>query len=202
MTTHRHTPAECKERRTDTTVDWETLYEEIGERVFRMLHRMVRDAELAHDLTHDAFLRMHRARRQFSHSGPLHAWAFRIAANVGRDALRRRDTRRKYVDESPARGRAAHAPSRRDLERLALAQALRDLSATQRTVLLLHDVDGYTHCEIAEMLSIAEGTSKARLSRARSAMRSSLSERRPPAGPIEIAQPAEMRATQDKGRKS
>ncbi len=175
MTDHREAPSCSQDLERGSSVDWEELYDDIGERVFRMLHRMVRDAEQASDLTHDAFLRMHQARRQFNHDGPLHAWAFRIAANVGRDALRRRRTQQKHVQSDTGVERPAPA-RRRDVERLSLTRALAQLEPSHRTVLLLHDVDGYTHREIAEMLSIAEGTSKARLSRARSTMRSVLSE--------------------------
>lgn len=159
-----------------SAVNWEELYDEIGERVFRLLHRMVRDAEEAADLTHDAFLRMHQARDQYDQHGPLHAWAFRIAANLGRDALRRRGTRQKYLQPEAGDEPTSSASRRRDVERLSLQRALTQLSPTHRTVLLLHDVDGYTHLEIGEMLAIPVGTSKARLSRARSAMRSVLSE--------------------------
>jgi RNA polymerase sigma-70 factor (ECF subfamily) len=57
---------------------------------------------------------------------------------------------------------------------MALEDALAALSHDHRTVVLLHDVDGYRHPEIAEMLDIAEGTSRARLSRARELLRVAL----------------------------
>lgn len=155
-----------------STVHWDRLYDEIGERLFRLLHRMLGDPDEASDLTHDAFVRIHQSRLQFAHRGPLHAWAFRIAANLGRDALRRRTTRRRYVQGELERDRAPG--TRHDVARISLGKALEKIDDPHRTVLLLHDVDGYTHPEIAEMLAIAVGTSKARLSRARRAMRSAL----------------------------
>lgn len=160
-----------------SAVQWELLYEELGERVFRLLHRMLGDPEEAADVTHDAFVRIHLSRRQFAERGPLHAWAFRIAANLGRDALRRRAVRRRALDAAHADGPTEHdAASTRGSgpQRLGLARALNQLDAAHRAVLLLHDVDGYTHKEIAEMLNVAVGTSKARLSRARGAVRSTL----------------------------
>lgn len=163
--------------RAGEAVRWEVLYDEIGERVFRMLHRMLGDPEEAADVAHEAFLRMHQSRAQFAGDGPLHAWAFRIAANLGRDALRRRSHRQRHavLEAREARDRAVGA--RRDVERLSLSTALDELDRGHRAVLLLHDVDGYTHAEIAEMLNVAVGTSKARLSRARRSMRAVLGRR-------------------------
>ncbi len=148
---------------------WESLYESLGERVFRLLHRLTGDSEEAADLTHDAFVRVHGALAQFDGRGSVEAWVFRIAANVGRDALRRRRVRAQHsrtVEDGLSLVTPAKAP-----RRLALDRALARLDEAHRMVLLLHDVDGYTHGEIAEMLEIAVGTSKARLSRARKTMR-------------------------------
>lgn len=155
-------------------VDWRALYEELGERVFRLLHRMTGDEQQAADLTHDAFVRVHESRAQYDGRGSLQAWVFRIAANIGRDALRSR-TLRGGLDaelEGAAAGRSASPPDhglRIDLER-----ALDAVGESHRVVLLLHDVDGYAHREIAEMLDVAVGTSKARLSRARAMLRDAM----------------------------
>ncbi len=58
--------------------------------------------------------------------------------------------------------------------RLAMRQALASIPDDHRVALLLHDVDGFNHREIAEMLDVAEGTSKARVSRARTMLREQL----------------------------
>ena len=159
-------------RARSSDLHWEALYEALGERVFRLLHRMMRDPEEAADLTHDAFVRIHGALRQYDGSGSVEAWVFRIAANVGRDALRRRQVRAAHSRtalEDQVRVTPAEAT-----RRLALERALARLDEQHRIVLLLHDVDGYTHPEIAEMLEMAVGTSRARLSRARRTMRAAL----------------------------
>jgi RNA polymerase sigma-70 factor (ECF subfamily) len=147
------------------------LYEALGERVFRMLHRMTGDDALAEDLTHDVFVRVHEARHQYAGRGPLVAWVFRIAGNVARDELRQRDKRSLRLAEV---AREQGGPDGDPALRLTLQAALADLDEGQRAVVLLHDVDGYTHAEIAEMLEIREGTSKARLSRAHQALRAAL----------------------------
>lgn len=148
--------------------DWQELYLLLGERVFRMLHRMMGDAETAADLAHDTFVRIHQCRDQYNGRGPIAGWVFRIAGNIGRDEIRKRATHAR-VEQLHAGISGPRAPLA-DL-RLSLQDALADLEPGHRAVVLLHDVDGYTHREIAEMLNIAEGTSKARLSRGRQALR-------------------------------
>lgn len=155
-------------------IDWQRLYDELGERVFRMLHRMTGDAHVAEDLTHDVFVRVHETRTQYDGRGPVAAWVFRIAANCARDALRRRTARARRLSLYTAPDRSEPT----DVElRLTLESALRRLDPAQRRVVLLHDVDGYSHAEIAEMLGIREGTSRVRLFRARAALRDALGNR-------------------------
>lgn len=154
-------------------VDWRELYVGMGERVFRMLHRMTGDPALAEDLTHDAFVRVHEARDQYDGRGPVAAWVFRIAANLARDELRRRTRRADALSAYPGRD-GQTAPVDSDL-RVSLQDALAELGPGYRHVVLLHDVDGYTHAEIAEMLGIREGTSRVRLTRARVLLRAALS---------------------------
>lgn len=150
---------------------WGTLYDRLGERVFRLLHRITGDRETALDLTHDTFVILATKGRQYTGRGSLNGWVFRIAANLARDRLRREKTRRAAAEQPPAPP-GGDAP---DAElRLVLDRAIAELTEEQRAVLLLYDVDRYTHPEIAEMLNIAEGTSKARLSRARARLRAAL----------------------------
>jgi RNA polymerase sigma-70 factor (ECF subfamily) len=160
-------------RETAARVDWRELYDTFGERVFRMLHRMTDDAALAEDLTHDVFLRVHHARDQYDGRGAVAAWLFRVAGNVARDELRRRAMRVKRM----ALYRRDEVTTGDPELRITLQVALDELESGHRAVVLLHDVDGYTHPEIAEMLDIREGTSRARLSRARQALRTSLGDR-------------------------
>lgn len=147
--------------------DWRVLYEALGERVFRLLHRMTGDPALAEDLTHDTFLRVHDGAHQFGARGDVAAWVYRIAGNLGRDELRRRATRERHLVLVPPAVSTA-----RDLDlTLTLQSALDQLDPEHRAVVLLHDVDGFSHAEIADMLDIAEGSSRARLSRARHVLR-------------------------------
>jgi RNA polymerase sigma-70 factor (ECF subfamily) len=151
---------------------WEALYDQLSERVFRFLYRLTRDTELAADLTHDTFVRVVERGHQYSGRGSLHGWVFTIARNLAHEG-RRRDSDRNYKVRTLLRPDGAEDPP--DIElRLVLQQAVADLSEEMRTALLLHDVDGCTHPQIAEMLDIPVGTSKARLSRARAQLRDKL----------------------------
>ncbi len=154
-----------------SSVDWSVLYQEFGERVFRMLDRMTGDAALGEDLTHDVFVRIHEARHQFDGAGEIGAWVFRIAGNLARDELRRAERHARRLTTEP--NAASHVIPDPAL-RLTLEQALAALDPGHRSVVLLHDVDGYSHAEIAQLLGIREGTSRARLSRARHLLRAAL----------------------------
>ena len=154
--------------------DWEALYDSLGERVFRFLYRMTRSAELAEDLTHDTFVRVQQRRAQYRGRGAVRSWVFQIAANLVRDHMRRSKLRLVHDAASDPVMRRREEPARSALRRVQLQRALDILPDTHRVVVLLHDVDGFNHREIAEMLEIAEGTSKARLSRARSQLRDAL----------------------------
>ena len=150
--------------------DWRQLYEDLGERVFRMLHRMMGDRALAEDLTHDTFIRVHESRDKYDGSGAIAAWVFRIAGNLARDELRRGEMRVRRLLHFPRLQGGSGDPQLR----VTLQTALEGLDPEQRAVVLLHDVDGYNHAEIAQMLDIREGTSRARLSRARERLRAAL----------------------------
>lgn len=154
--------------------EWGTLYEETGERVYHLVLRMTGDAELAQDVTHDAFVRVYERSAQFDGRGSLRGWVYTIAKNIARDRLRRRKFQVTLFDDEVAPPKSA--PARPvDVElRMELDEAIGTLSEEYRTVLLLHDVDGYTHPEIAEMLGLAVGSSRARLSRARAQLRDAL----------------------------
>jgi len=155
-------------------LEWETLYERLGERVFWMLHRMTRDADQAADLTHDTFVRVFERLDQFRGSGSVDGWVLRIASNQFRDRFRRRRFQTLQGGELRAKALGREEQEVDEAGRLAMRQALTMIPDDHRVTLLLHDVDGFNHREIAEMLDVAEGTSKARVSRARTMLREQL----------------------------
>lgn len=121
----------------------------------------------AEDVVQETWVRAVRQLHRFRWQSSLATWLCGIALNLGRNHLRRTGRREEKETALPRAVQAA-APGglRIDLER---AVAL--LPAGCRTILLLHDVEGWTHQEIARDLGISAGTSKSQLSEARRRLR-------------------------------
>ncbi len=148
------------------------LYGAHVDRVYRLAYRMTGDGALAEDLTQDTFIRAFGRLGEFRADGPFGAWLHRIATSVICSALRKR---KRVLDFETARDDLAHLSgtgpdSDPDLRRR-LDRAVTQLDDDQRLVLVMHDVEGYTHQEIAAAMGTPVGTAKARLSRAREKLR-------------------------------
>ena len=153
------------------TAAFERLYRRHVGRVHALCRRMV-GQEDADDLTQEVFVRAWRKLDRFRGEAAFGTWLYRLAVNV---ILARRATlgnyRARFLDESAAppgggTARRMHVDSQVDMER-----ALRQLPDGARRVFVLHDVEGYTHEEIGEMLQVTAGTSKSQLHRARMTLR-------------------------------
>ena len=155
-----------------------TLYRRHTPRAFAVVVRMLawRRAE-AEDVVQEAWLRTAAGLQTFRGDSSFGTWFTGIAIRCAHECLRRR----------PAAGDADSIPhlaardGRRDLA-LDLERGVAALPDGYRTVLVLHDVHGYTHGEIAGLLDIDEGTSKSQLSRARRAMRARFTQDIPETG--------------------
>lgn len=136
----------------------------------------VADAE---DAVQDAFVSALERLEECRDASRFEGWLVQIARNRSRD-LRRRRAIRVAAPIEEARTRASTADPSRDAERSALRQrlegAMRLLSGVQREVLLLHDLEGWKHREIADSLGLPEGTVRSHLFHARRALRSMLGE--------------------------
>lgn len=154
---------------------WRIVYRELGEAVFRFVHRMIRDEDLARDLTQDTFVRVFERSDQYRGGGSVKGWIFQIAANLVRERARTRGRRSELLErEGLHLDGTVRDDSTRVESRLVLTTALDELPEAQRVALLLHEVDGYTHAQIGEMTGVAEGSSKARVSRAKATLRKRL----------------------------
>lgn len=132
--------------------------------VVRLLGGNEADAE---DVVQDAWLRAVRALPRFRWESGFRTWLIGIALNRSRELLRQRTRRMHLHRVEPVV--AIKPPSTED--RLDLERAVDALTEGYRMVLILHDVVGLTHEEIAERLDIAVGTSKSQLFHARRAVR-------------------------------
>lgn len=153
------------------------LYEAHVDRVYRLAYRMTGDDTLARDLTQDTFVRVFDKLDGFRGDAALSTWLHSVTTSVVLNGLRKQKrTRGRERDMEAARHiGVTQARAEPDLQRR-LAEAVNALPIAYRTVLVMHDIEGYTHREIAEALEVQTGTSKARLSRARARLRIELQE--------------------------
>jgi RNA polymerase sigma-70 factor, ECF subfamily len=150
------------------------------QRAYAVARAVLLSHEDAEDAVQEGFLHAHRALSRFRPDQPFGAWLHRIISNAALDLARRRKVRDtdELVDThaSPFRD-----PAEADELHDRLRSALSRLPDRQRSVLVLHDVEGYKHAEIGAMLGIPEGTARSDLHHARAAMRSILGTLRRPA---------------------
>jgi RNA polymerase sigma-70 factor, ECF subfamily len=139
-------------------------------RAYAVARAIVLSHEDAEDAVQEGFLHAYRALDRFHSDQPFGAWLNRIVANAALDLVRRRKVR--DTDELPETiAMPFRDPGEADELRRRLAEGLARLTDRQRGVIVLHDVEGYTHGEIGSMLGIPEGTARSDLHHARAALR-------------------------------
>ena len=151
------------------------LYERHVDRVYRMAYRMAGDAELAREFTQDTFVRAFDRLATFRGEAAFSTWLGSIAISVTLTGLRQR--KRRWDREIDLETVEPVAVRRESLEpdlRRRLFEAIDALPEGYRAVLVLHELEGYTHEEIGALLDIDPGTSKAQLFRARAKLRTAL----------------------------
>ncbi len=142
------------------------LYDRYAPEVLSFLTRLVRDAALAEDVLQTAFLSFVRARDRYQPAAGVRAWIFAIAANAGRDALRRRKSRREdLLGDAPLAERAAATALADPVMGHTLEVALAQLPADQREAVLLHKLQGLSFPEIATALGTTAGAARLRAHR-------------------------------------
>ena len=142
--------------------------------VFGAALRIVRDPVLAQDVAQEAFVRAYQRLDQFRGEARFGTWLHAIAVSVTLNGLRRvKRTRERERPLDNALALSLPPDTALDLKDR-LRKAIDGLPDLYRTVFLMHDLEGYSHREIAAALGVAEGTSKARLSRARAKLRDML----------------------------
>ena len=149
------------------------LYERHAPRVYAVVRRIAGDDELAKDYAQDAWIRAIRALPNFRGDCRFPTWLHRIAVNSALQAVRKADSRQRRETTFPE-DMAVSSPPRDALLERKLEWALDRLPEGMRRVLILHDVEGYRHDEIGEVLGITEGTSKSQLFKARTKLRKML----------------------------
>jgi RNA polymerase sigma-70 factor (ECF subfamily) len=155
--------------------------------IFRYILRLVGNRAQAEDLLQETLLRAHQRMAELRDPGALESWLYRIATNVSYDALRHGQRQPRFDALSRGDDGTEQEPSIPDEASLRPDQLLEqhgmsdcvgrfiaDLPDAERSVLLLHDLQGYTDSEIADQLQISLPNAKVRLHRARSRLKIAL----------------------------
>ena len=158
---------------------FEQLYRTHVGRVYGLCIRLVSgDQAKAEQYTQDAFVRAWENLRGFRGGSRFSTWLHRLTVNIvlGEHRLLKRwvSFEDAVDDEEPSNELHTEHPQAQLAQRMDLDRALARLPKGARAVLILHDVEGYRHEEIAELTGIAVGTSKAQLHRARKLMKEHL----------------------------
>jgi RNA polymerase sigma-70 factor (ECF subfamily) len=159
---------------------FERLYRSHVDRIYSLCARMVGDASRAEELTQDVFVRTWEKLGQFRAQSAFGTWLHRLAVNVVLNdrqvERRRRDRHEEGVEDMDTLAHGDARPHEVEVPGLSidLEQAIATLPPGARKVFVLHDVQGYTHEEIGEMLGVTAGGCKAQLHRARMLLRASL----------------------------
>lgn len=150
-------------------MDFEAAFQSHQASLFRYVHRLVGDPDLAADVVQESFVRL------LDHPLPdaeVRRWLFTVATNLVRDDARMRTRRQRLLAERYARsdlaGDPAEVPDERTIrrERIAAARAaLAQLSERDRTMLMMRE-EGFRYAEIAEVIDVAPGSVGTLLARA------------------------------------
>jgi RNA polymerase sigma-70 factor (ECF subfamily) len=145
-------------------------------RIYSVCLRMTNNVAEAEDLTQEAFLQVFRKIMTFRGDSTFSTWLHRIAVNTVLMHFRKKSLAQVSLDEPYSNsdgGKVRREYGTKDkglagcIDRIALARALRELPRGYRTIFLLHEVEGYEHQEIAEMLGCSVGNSKSQLHKAK-----------------------------------
>ena len=163
--------ADCVQRAAAGDVRaFETLYQTHLPRVHSLVRRMAggRDTD---ELTQDVFVRVWQKLSTFRGESAFGTWLHRLAVNVVIERFRSDSARRARLHDGEDIFDTLSAPARpRDVS-LDFEAALEKLPDGAREIFVLHDIEGHKHHEIASLLGISAGTSKAQLHRARMMLR-------------------------------
>ena len=154
---------------------FERLYRENERRVFALCMRLSSNPELAEELTQVVFIRAWRKLGSFRGQSSFSSWLYPLTVNVARSERRSRMRRLARVFSTDDVEALEPTPKASTPEAgFDLEKAMATLPPGARAIFVLHDVEGRTHEEIASLLGLASGTSKAQLHRARRLLRKAL----------------------------
>ena len=163
------------------------LYEKHRKLIFALCRRMLKSRTLAEDLMQEAFLTAFGKLRSFRGNSAFSTWLYQVAVNCVLMHLRKNrrenpvslfaEVRREDVEDQKWEQKQLVTTDLRLhalVDRVTLERAIEDLSPGYRLIFILHDIEGYEHNEIAEMLGCSMGNTKSQLHKARMRLRETL----------------------------
>ena len=155
---------------------FEQLYKRHFRRVYSLCLRMLGNATQAEDLTQEVFINLYNKIGSFRGESAFTTWLHRMTVNQVLMYFRKRSTKSELTTEEGETPiqivRGTENPNQMPvIDRISLERAIEQLPPGYRAVFVLHDIEGYEHGEIADMLGFAEGTSKSQLHKARLKLR-------------------------------
>jgi RNA polymerase sigma-70 factor, ECF subfamily len=165
---------------------FETIYQVYAKRVYAICLRMLHDPTEAEDAVQDAFLQLFRKIQTFRGESAFSTWLHRLAVNLVLMRLRKKspltvsiDATTDLDDETSSPNIDLGAPDlllEGSVDRMNLERCIGRLPAGYRAIFVLHDIQGYQHDEIAEIVGCSVGNSKSQLHKARVRLRELLHE--------------------------
>jgi RNA polymerase sigma-70 factor (ECF subfamily) len=161
------------------TASFEALYNLHKRRVYSLCLRMTGNTAEAEDLTQEAFLQLYRKIATFRGESAFSTWLHRLAVNVVLMHLRKKGLPQVSLEESlepqeegPKRELGVADPVLSgSIDRVNLERAIENLPPGYRVIFVLHDIEGYEHNEIADLMGCSIGNSKSQLHKARMRLR-------------------------------
>jgi RNA polymerase sigma-70 factor, ECF subfamily len=147
------------------------LYQRHSRALMAVAFRLLGSRERAEDVVHDVFVGLPEALRKYDERGTLLPWLKRVTARVALGMLRRERIAGEVDIEAAG---DLHARAREPESRMSVESALAAIPDSLRAVVVLKEIEGFSHAEIADMLGISRGASEVRLHRALAAMRAHL----------------------------
>lgn len=166
---------------------FQALYDKHKRRVYSLCLRMTSNTAEAEDLAQEAFLQLYRKIGTFRGESAFSTWLHRLSVNVVLMHLRKKSLPVVSLDETTSGGEedtpkkdfgAQDLALSGSIDRLQLQRAVADLPPGYRTIFVLHDVEGYEHNEIANIMGCSIGNSKSQLHKARMKLREMLKRNR------------------------
>jgi RNA polymerase sigma-70 factor (ECF subfamily) len=168
---------------------FDVLVERYKSRLYGVVYHMLGNHEDANDMVQDSFLNAYRNLTRFKNQSSFYTWIYRVAVNRTINFMRRNRRRTEYsLDDFDAAIQTdpdfvemmSHATPSREVGLTELQEqlnaALQKLSDTHRAVVVMHDIQGMTHADIARAMKCSEGTVRSRLFYARQQLQALLSD--------------------------